>query len=57
MWSDSIAVKEGVVASKDGKGKLGRNKWKGRHVRIVQDYLLLYKHKEDNEPSKVHLFN
>lgn len=55
MWSEKPIVKEGALLTKDGKQKLGPNKWKSRHVRLVQGYVLVFKKINDVEPSQVFL--
>jgi len=54
MWAEKTTIKEGPLLTKDGKQKLGPNKWKSRHVRLVQGYILVFKKSTDSKPSEVY---
>jgi len=54
MWAEKPTDKEGLVWEKNGKPKLGRNKWKCKHMKLVQGHLLLFKRIEDEEPARVY---
>jgi hypothetical protein len=57
MWAEKPTIKEGPLLTKDGKQKLGPNKWKSRHVRLVQGHILVFKKSSDSEPSEVYLLS
>jgi hypothetical protein len=54
MWAEKSTIKEGSLLTKDGKQKLGPNKWKSKHVRLVHGYILVYKKSSDSEPTQVY---
>jgi hypothetical protein len=53
MWAEKTTIKEGPLLTKDGKQKLGPNKWKSKHVRLVHGYILVFKKSTDSEPTEV----
>lgn len=55
MWAEKTIIKEGVLLTKDGKQRLGPNKWKSRHVRLVPGHILVFKKSSDSEPSEVYV--
>jgi hypothetical protein len=47
VWVDAAAIKEGKILTREEKGKIGRNPWKERYLKLVEGYLLVLKGNDD----------